>query len=672
MSSSKLDNSMRNILKALKQDSSSNNCSNNNSSNNSTKPTLSSDDCTNFTKTKLKRSEKEIIAKEETSKLHETIKTHPLLTKLNKPTKEASAHTVDLFNKKSNNTIKNVQDAERSSKEINSILSIVKTCKNNSEMAGFNEFNESTRKESKKSSQKDHAIESNQNFFPTKNSTTKTSAYCRLEEELDTYEDETDQVQDLKMNDSNGSCINNNQNNNNQYYKQAPFKLNSQTDCSYPDNRQHPSHGETLHQFCPSEVKRKFQRANRVFYNGFLNKQDKTSTLPEYQAHAAELLHFLKSLWMTNTMCDLVFIVANRKYSAHRLGLAMFSHKYRDEFQRQLLNKNTGVYTICLKNTTCSALEAILKYIYTAKIDINPANVEEILDSAKELGIDDLICMTKDYLSSLSMGDLLDFMSNILNKEGFEFMFYELYSYMMTHLDKICRTPEYCKSSILVVKALLNDSHLAVFSELEVFEAAVRWINFDRSRQKYLVEIMKSVRFTQMTPDELVKVECHSQIVDIPEIQKMLYNAFKFHALNSSGSNLNKICQKEESRNFCLKGASVPDEFVKAIIELSEIAHRLKENRNYTTSNLINCDDDEDSECVQQVKCKPMKNVFNFNNNNNNNNKFDLSSKNSSFFQPKYEEIVKKISNDFNKMPKCETLKESDEESNCSRCKTYN
>ena len=393
--------------------------------------------------------------------------------------------------------------------------------------------------------------------------------------------------------------LNNNNNNFSGTYQ-------SRSDCDSPHN-----------QMSSSEMQKKFHRANRVFYNGFLNKQDKPSSLPEYQAHASELLHFLKSLWVTNTMCDLSIVIGNRKYAAHRLGLAMFSRKYRDEFQKQLQAKDSGLYTICLQNTSHSALEAILKYIYTAKIDVNPSNVEEILAAAKELGIDDLICMASDYLSSLSIGDVLDFMGNMFNKEGSELMFYELYAYMMTHLDKISRTPEYCKSSMSVVKALLNDSHLCTASELDVFDAAIKWINFDRTnRLKYLGEVMRNIRFTLMTPDELVsKVENSAYFKDNFEIQRMLYNAYKFHALSFSKSNLNGIIHREESRNFSLKGASVPDEFVKAVVELSKIAHKLKETRTYTTSNLMNYND----ECNQAKNQRCFKGS-NRNNNNNNNN----------------------------------------------------
>ncbi len=609
MSSSKLDSSMRNILKALKHDKQSQ------SSSNEFKYSTNSkrlDDC----------------IKEENNnnnnKIHNTIKSHPLLNTINlKSNKETLIQSSDLFARTKN---KEAKLCRESSPFVN---------KNAKSLNHFEEISKT----------------------PEKSKKINKSKYYQMEDEFEilTENDNDLMGQNLRKSESNHSFSNNNHNNNNNYYK--PFKLLSRTDCSVNDNNTADEHN-----FCSNEVKRKFQRANRVFYNGFLNKQDKSSTLPEYQAHAGELLHFLKSLWMTNTMCDLVLVIGNRKYSAHQLGLAMFSRKYRDEFQRQLNNRYTGVYTICLKNTSCSALEAILKYIYTAKIDINPANVEEILEASKELGIDDLICMTKDYLSSLSMGDLLDFMGNVLHKEGYEFLFYELYAYMMTHLDKISRTPEYYKSGLAVVKALLNDSHLAVCSEMEIFEAAIRWINFDKTRQKYLADLMKCIRFTLMTPDELVsKVESQSLLTMNSDTQKMLYNAFKYHALTSVPSNLNKICQKEESRNFCLKGASVPDEFVKAIMELSDIAHRLKEKRNHTTSNLMNCEDNDDFIMHEPKHKNHMKN-FNNNNNNESNkqSKFNLDEES---IKDNYNDLVKKISKDFNKLNKFNC-----NESKCNRC----
>lgn len=412
----------------------------------------------------------------------------------------------------------------------------------------------------------------------------------------DDDEEETNENEADRVTDSSEDAKKLNYNNNNDYFN-CTFdddfdyrKMISKTNCNKTKIKTKQDPSSKFHEFdnpCSSDnIKKKFHRSNRVYYNGYLNKQDNKcyQNMPEYQTHASDLLQFLKSLWSDKKMCDLSIVVCNRKYPAHKIGLAMFSKKYREEFQRK--GNESSVYTICLKNSTIYAVEAILNYIYTAKIDINPSNVEEILNAAKELGIEELICMSNDYLSSLSIGDVLDYMGNIINKEGSELMFYELYVYFMTHLDKISRTPEFLKSSINVVNALLSDSHLCVGKEMEVFEACVRWLEYDASnRSRCLAELFKNVRFTLICPEDLVSKVENSINLNDTGVYKLVYNSYKYHAL--SLSKLTNFSKREESRNECLKGASVPDSFVKAIRELSEIAHKLKAARAYTSNKIL-------------------------------------------------------------------------------------
>lgn len=325
--------------------------------------------------------------------------------------------------------------------------------------------------------------------------------------------------------------------------------------------------------------------ANKAYYNGYSNKLDRGSF--EYQSHAAELLRFLGSLWMTRTLCDLVIKIDNRKYLAHRLSLAMFSRKYREEFQKRDKEEG-GVYTITLSYTSHCALEAILKYIYSAEIDINPANADEILSGAKELGVDNLINMAQDYLDSLSIGDVLTYMTNLFDKDGGELVTYELYVYVMTHLTKISRTPEFLRASLNSVIAILNDSNLSVSSELEVFDAALRWINYDKSaRESATDEILKCVRFSLMTPEEIhTKIESNHLLKGQKEINNMILKAYKYHSFKCYENSLQNLVHREESRGANLRGSSVPDTFVKSLKELAHIACQLKVERASVANNL--------------------------------------------------------------------------------------
>ena len=355
-----------------------------------------------------------------------------------------------------------------------------------------------------------------------------------------------------------------------------------------------------------SQAKNAMKRYNSIFYNGISTNIDRDT--PEYQGHAGELLKFLSSLWMTRKMCDLAIKIDNRKYLAHKLGLAMFSRKYREEFNSEN-NKpeENGIYTIKLTHTSDAALEAILSYIYTAEIDINPENADEILNGAKELGIDNLICMTQDYLNSLSIGDILIFMANVFDKDGGDLIAYQIYAYIMRNLNKIARTPEFARISICAVKSILGDSNLQVSSETEVFDAALKWINYDKSkRQKHLPEIMRSVRFSLMSPHEIhTRTESQPVFLDNKELTLMILNALKYHAFKCySDSILSNMVKSEEQRSLNLNGSSVPDNFIHALKELANKACILKSERTNASTNVAKFIQFNDNCCGKKVNHK--------------------------------------------------------------------
>jgi hypothetical protein len=69
--------------------------------------------------------------------------------------------------------------------------------------------------------------------------------------------------------------------------------------------------------------------------------------------------------------------------------------------------------------------------------------------------------------------------------------------------------------------------------------------------------------------------------------KRMIFNAYKYHALNGCQSKLNNFIKREECRNACLIAASVPEQFVKAVRELADIAHRLKSERENATNAIL-------------------------------------------------------------------------------------
>ncbi|CAF0784486.1 unnamed protein product [Didymodactylos carnosus] len=149
--------------------------------------------------------------------------------------------------------------------------------------------------------------------------------------------------------------------------------------------------------------------------NIFCNNKD-SSINPASECHAAYLVKVLSGLWKEGKMTDLVIIVGEKKYLAHKLALALFSPKFRQEFEQLEKCEQTKLGSsdieLKLSRSTPQAIEQILVYIYTSRIDLSPENVGCILTAAKELDIENIIHLAKEYLNHFSFGDVLRYMSD--------------------------------------------------------------------------------------------------------------------------------------------------------------------------------------------------------------------------------------------------------------------
>ncbi len=106
---------------------------------------------------------------------------------------------------------------------------------------------------------------------------------------------------------------------------------------------------------------------------------------PQYQRGCMNMLKYLHALQKNSKICDLAFKMKDRVYYAHKIALSYHSEKYREIFEKKC--SDNGMFTIQLCYTTDDALKDILHYIYTCEVDLTPANADELLKGATELGI---------------------------------------------------------------------------------------------------------------------------------------------------------------------------------------------------------------------------------------------------------------------------------------------
>ncbi len=237
----------------------------------------------------------------------------------------------------------------------------------------------------------------------------------------------------------------------------------------------------------------------------------------------------LAAHWQEGELCDVEIVVEDegRTLQAHRIILAsaspyfnsMFMGSFRESTERQ----------IHMKEITYEALYSIINCIYTKKITLNPETVGDVLSAADMLQMPKIFEECKKYM-----------VTNISKKSCFVWMeLFERYGItegekkakdvVLNNLRDVCKTDGFLTISKVTLCSYLENEELKVGYEMDVFQAARRWLEHDPERLRYAAELMKYVAFaeipTQVLTDEVGNVEF---MFRDHACRKLLFETFKY------------------------------------------------------------------------------------------------------------------------------------------------
>lgn len=157
------------------------------------------------------------------------------------------------------------------------------------------------------------------------------------------------------------------------------------------------------------------------------------------------------------------------------------------------MEANQDVVTI--QGVNGDILQALISFCYTGKININKRNVDELLAAATSMEFMQIekLC-EKFYLRSLwhktALGLwLLAEQYNLVELKA------AAEAIIMKHFQILAHGKEFRELKVDTLKWLLQNDRIYVYSEEEVFNAVVRWIEFDEEqRNSCFVELVSLVR----------------------------------------------------------------------------------------------------------------------------------------------------------------------------------
>lgn len=227
------------------------------------------------------------------------------------------------------------------------------------------------------------------------------------------------------------------------------------------------------------------------------NRQDRASVsdsrLFKIKDHCSESFQVMNQLRREDQLCDITFRIGSETFRAHRVVVASVSPYLRAMFTCGM--KESSQDEIELRDIEPQAMCALINYAYTGEVLVTIDNVQDLLPAAGILQLRELKEACCAFLS-----DHMD-TSNCLGIKQFA----DLHScpellkkanrFIVRKFMDITSHEEFLQLPQLVLKEILENNHLHVESEMQVYQAFVAWVNHDlEARAPTAYNLFESIR----------------------------------------------------------------------------------------------------------------------------------------------------------------------------------
>jgi len=292
-------------------------------------------------------------------------------------------------------------------------------------------------------------------------------------------------------------------------------------------------------------------------------KPDKKPDEPDEPDEPLFIADFIGDALSNEKFCDVEFIVGpsdekddnNRKtFKAHKLILASHSPLF-DYMLYGPLSKPLEAgerLQVRINDIKPDTFEALLKAIYTDKIDVNDSNLEEMTVVGKKYQIVKIQLACSNYMqrrmSIKNCCQMFEAASRLLGDDNFGI------SFIRENIDDICRTDGFLKLSKSRLELLLLDDKLAA-DEATLFQALQKWGKAECKRQNIqsnnegvkavLKDLLQYIRFPTMEIEQIATIVGPSRL--LPEENLLLL--YQYLSIFGREDNDKESTNKKKSTN---------------------------------------------------------------------------------------------------------------------------
>ncbi|XP_077984948.1 kelch-like protein 8 [Glandiceps talaboti] len=220
----------------------------------------------------------------------------------------------------------------------------------------------------------------------------------------------------------------------------------------------------------------------------------------------------LYELFESSKLCDVLLKIGEKRIKCHRIILASASSYFRAMLTSEMSESRQDIITI--KDIDESAMEGLIRFMYTSKITLTTENVQQVLYASSILQMEMVVRACCDFMKThLHPTNCLG-VRNFAELHGRTDLVHAADRFTYDHFIEVIDSEEFLQISARHFGLILTSSDLNVSKEEEVYEAAMKWVKCEiRSRSQHLPDLMSKIRLPMLPADYLMNVVEKEELV---------------------------------------------------------------------------------------------------------------------------------------------------------------
>ncbi|XP_053575378.1 kelch-like protein 5 [Bombina bombina] len=254
-----------------------------------------------------------------------------------------------------------------------------------------------------------------------------------------------------------------------------------------------------------------------IEHMSFNNENDEEDIVKDFQPTLEKsILNGLQELYLSQTLCDAILVVEDKRFFCHKVILSSVSPYFRSMYTSCLKESEHG--EVVLLDISACVMQTVLTFIYTGAISLTLDNAKEMFTTSSRLHIVPLqdLC-ARFFIKKLNTENCICIYQMAYRHNHVNLIKAAL-EYICWHFIALSGKEDFLYLDLEELANVLSSDKLMVPSELYVYCLACRWWEFHNTKHKSLPEeLIRVIRFRLILPYELGEVK--SGICDISCLQ---------------------------------------------------------------------------------------------------------------------------------------------------------